>query len=186
MKAQERLNCGKVLLVTSLTPNPHLWRCCSFSQRCSASVLACCVFDRKGGHPTKNGRKKISVTVRLGDFQHYSLVGEPSERHKIYVASAHSRKSLQLQTEMALMPDDARTLVIDPKGHHAQQILLSLEERGYKLIILDPLGLMGHPKNSTALALCKSVYRHGTRPCLPRLFMNEHLRCSNAYSSTSL
>lgn len=91
------------------------------------------------------GQSLIGHTRLPGGFQHYSLVGEPSERHKVYVASARSGKSLQLQTEMALMPDDARALVIDPKGHHTQQILFSLEERGHELIVLDPLGLTGRP-----------------------------------------
>lgn len=84
--------------------------------------------------------------VRLpGGFLHYGLIGEPSERHKVYVASARSGKSLQLQTELALMPLDACAMVVDPKNSHTPEVLIPLERRGHELKVLDALGLGDRP-----------------------------------------
>lgn len=91
----------------------------------------------------KPGQSLIGHTRLPFGFRHYSLVGENSERHKVFVASARSGKSLQLQTELALMPDDARALIIDPKGDHTRDILLKAEENGHDLCVLDPLRITG-------------------------------------------
>lgn len=90
------------------------------------------------------------VRLPLG-IKSYSLVGEKSERHKVYVASARSGKSLQLQTELALMPVDACALVIDPKGHHTTQILYKLEKRGHELCVIDPFSLTDRPTQRICL-----------------------------------
>lgn len=68
---------------------------------------------------------------------HYSLIGELSERHKVYLASARSGKSLQLETEIALLPDDASAVLTDPKGTITQTVLYPLETRGHDLCVCD-------------------------------------------------
>lgn len=85
-----------------------------------------------------------NVRLPLG-IRYYGLVGEKSERHRLFVASARSGKSLWLQTDLALMPDDAAALVVDPKGDHTHDVLYALERRGHELCVLDPLGLMDRP-----------------------------------------
>ena len=87
------------------------------------------------------------VRLPLG-IPHYSLTGEPSQRHKVYLASARSGKSLQLETEIALMPDDACAVITDPKGTVTHEILYKLEERGHDLCVLDPMGSTGRPSQS--------------------------------------
>lgn len=76
---------------------------------------------------------------------HYSLVGEPSERHKVIVASTRSGKTLQLKTELALMPCDACAIITDPKGEITEEVGYKLEERGHELCVLDPLKTTSRP-----------------------------------------
>ena len=79
---------------------------------------------------------------------HYFLVGEPTERHKVFVASARSGKSVQLETEISLMPDDAAGLFTDPKGTITENVCYYLEARGHELCVLDPLGCTSRPSQS--------------------------------------
>jgi type IV secretory pathway TraG/TraD family ATPase VirD4 len=79
---------------------------------------------------------------------HYALIGEHSERHKLYIASSRSGKSLQVQTELAHMPSDACALIVDPTGNHTDQVLIPLERRGHTLCTLDPLALLDRPSQS--------------------------------------
>ena len=90
-----------------------------------------------------NDGDSIMGKVRLGylNFVSYpALTGEPSERHKLFIASARSGKSLQLQTEIALMPLKAAGLFIDPKETHTPEVLKPLERQGHKLAVFKPLG----------------------------------------------
>ncbi|WP_269584243.1 type IV secretory system conjugative DNA transfer family protein [Roseibium sp. Sym1] len=87
------------------------------------------------------------VRLPLG-IPHYSLIGEKSERHKLYIASSRSGKSLQVQTELAHMPQDACALIVDPTANHTNQVLIPLERRGHELCALDPLGLLDRPSQS--------------------------------------
>ena len=77
----------------------------------------------------KEGDSLIGAVRLPFGIPNYSLIGEPSERHKVYVASARSGKSVQLMTEIALMPDDACALILDPKSAITEDVGLKLEER---------------------------------------------------------
>ncbi len=79
---------------------------------------------------------------------HYALIGEASERHKVIVASARSWKSVQLATEIALMPRNACALILDPKEDFTHDIGFKLEERGHELCVLAPLGIKGRQSQS--------------------------------------
>lgn len=83
-----------------------------------------------------------------GGIPHYSLIGEPSERHKVFIASARSGKSVALETELALTPDDGRIVMVDPKGSATQSVLIPLERRGHPLCLLDPMALSDRPSQS--------------------------------------
>ena len=87
------------------------------------------------------GQSLIGHTRLPLGIKHYSLIGERSERHKVYMGSARSGKSLQGQSELALMPNDACALVIDPKGDHTHDVLFKLEENGHELCVLDPTSI---------------------------------------------
>ena len=87
------------------------------------------------------------VRLPLG-IPHYSLIGEPSQRHKVYMASARSGKSLQLEVEIALMPDDACGVITDPKAALTKKVLYRLEQRGHALCVLDPMGITPRPSQS--------------------------------------
>lgn len=90
--------------------------------------------------------------VRLPlNLPYYGLVGEPSQRHTLYIASPASGKSLQLQLKLSTMPIDARALVVDPKGHHTNDVLIPLERHGHQLVALDPLALLRRPTQSINL-----------------------------------
>ncbi|WP_298987432.1 type IV secretory system conjugative DNA transfer family protein [uncultured Roseibium sp.] len=86
------------------------------------------------------GRTRLPLGI-----PHYSLVGEPSQRHKVYIASARSGKSLQLETEIALMPDDACAIYTDPKGSITNNVGYALERRGHELCVLDPMAITNRP-----------------------------------------
>jgi type IV secretory pathway TraG/TraD family ATPase VirD4 len=87
------------------------------------------------------------VRLPLG-IPNYSLVGEPSERHKVFVASSRSHKTNQLETEIALMPDDACAVITDPKAAITENVLYKLEERGHELCVLDVMSSTRRPSQS--------------------------------------
>lgn len=92
--------------------------------------------------PYKSGDSLVG-RVRLPlNLPYYALIGEKSERHTLYIASPRSGKSLQLQSKLATLPYDARALVVDPKGHHTNDVLIPLERRGHELVVLDPLAIL--------------------------------------------
>lgn len=79
---------------------------------------------------------------------YYGLVGENSERHVVYIAAPRSGKTQQIKIDLALMPDNCRALILDPKGEITNDILIPLERRGHKLIVLDPFRISGRPSQS--------------------------------------
>ncbi|MEM6912808.1 MAG: type IV secretory system conjugative DNA transfer family protein [Pseudomonadota bacterium] len=85
-----------------------------------------------------------SVRLPFG-IRYYGLIGEKSERHRLFVASARSGKSLWLQTDLALMPYDAAAMIVDPKGDHTNDVCYALERRGHELCVLDPLQMLDRP-----------------------------------------
>ena len=96
----------------------------------------------------KTGHSLIGqVRLPLG-IPNYSLVGEPSERHKVFIASSRSHKTNQLETEIALMPDDACAVITDPKAAITENVLYKLEERGHDLCVLDVLNSTGRASQS--------------------------------------
>lgn len=95
---------------------------------------------------TFNTGDSLMGSVRLpGGIPYYGLLGEASERHKLLIGATRSGKSLQLETELALMPDDACALLTDPKGAITHNVLYKLEERGHALCVLDPMGTTDRP-----------------------------------------
>lgn len=90
-----------------------------------------------------------------GGIPYYGLVGEKSERHKLYIAAPGSGKSLQLQTSLAMEPDDACILSTDPKGDLTRDVFYKMEERGHELRPIDPLGLLDRP--SARINLLKQI-----------------------------
>lgn len=101
--------------------------------------------------PYQEGHSLIGRVRLPFNLPYYALVGEDSQRHKLYIASPASGKSLMLQTALATMPDRASAFVIDPKGDHTHDVLLPLAERGHKLAVLDPLRILPFPSHSINL-----------------------------------
>ncbi len=101
-----------------------------------AGALTQLIMTYKLGH-SLIGRDRLPFNL-----PYYALIGEKSERHTLYVAPPRSGKSLQLQTQLAMLPSDGRALVMDPKGHHTNDVLIPLERRCHQLVALDPLGIL--------------------------------------------
>lgn len=99
-------------------------------------------------HRYKDGHSLIGCVRLPFGIPHYALIGEPSERHKVIVASARSWKSVWLALEIALMPLRARALILDPKGDFTHDVAFKLEERGHELVVLAPLGIEGRQTQS--------------------------------------
>ena len=98
--------------------------------------------------PYKEGHSLIGRVRLPFGIPNYSMIGEPSERHKVFIGSARSNKSVQLKTELALLPDNACALVTDPKGEITEEILIPLEEAGHELCVLDVMNCTSRKSQS--------------------------------------
>lgn len=101
--------------------------------------------------PFRPGHSLIGRVKLPWNLPYYGLIGEKSERHTLYIASPRSGKSLQLQTALANLPLDACAVVVDPKGHHTNDVLIPLERQGHELVVIDPLAILKRVSQSINL-----------------------------------
>jgi len=83
------------------------------------------------------------------------LCGEKIETHQLVIGQSGAGKSVTVQTQLGLMADRATCAIFDPTGVHTPNVLYALQDRGHKLVVIDPLNSL--PRASGKLCLFANV-----------------------------
>lgn len=83
------------------------------------------------------------------------LTGEKIETHKLIIGQSGAGKSVTEQTQLGLISDRATCAIYDPTAVHTPNVLYALQDRGHKLVVIDPLNSL--PRASGKLELFANV-----------------------------